>query len=241
MGASVRHRWIQAVRRSDLHPHARLICFVFVEYVHASDPGAKRVWVAHDALLADTGLSTNTAAKYRDHLVALGWLVITEKRRGVRPARYALKIPPSLSTIETLETDDPESLESQRLRLENLRQGLISEELGSQMEGSRVSMVEGKPLRNRKEPRRNPGLVPTSPGPANAEIPDHEFAADDPWARQQELDAPPAHVGPLFAALRMIRLDTPEPDLTVCSHGVMSGLKFGGGEYACCPPTPEEP
>lgn len=236
---SVRQKWKDAWRSSDLHPSARLVLFEFFDYCHRDDTQAQNVWVDHNTLCKETGLSTNTVTKYMALVVALGWLTETRPHAGTRAARYALTTPPaSASMVATQGPADPDALESQRLRLKELREtrglSLNPEVLESQSESSRVSMVEDKPGVG---PGSGPGINSGSrgnsprarPGP---ETPD-PYAADDPFERQQESEPPP-HVAAAFAAIEL-GAGTAGPDLDLCDHGIQRGLTLGSGVLACCP------
>lgn len=242
MAVPYRYRWKDAVRKSGLPGYCRLIAFIYFEYCHRDDPDCRSVWVNFDTLCDETGMAKNSITKYKKVLVERGWFVPTGEHKGPRSARFALEIPASsVATSRTVGGDEMTDLESQgvghQAGPQEERKSRKTRAVESQNEGSRVLDVATESLES-QNPGETPGFAATSPAPEEPQNPD-VWMYDDPWDRNQEIE-PPGHARMAFAAVRKITEPAPEPDFTLCEHGVILGLPLGDGEYACCPPTTED-
>lgn len=101
--AERRAQWRDAVWESDLEPMQKLVALAFEKY---AGTGIDEVWVSWPELMRLTGLSRDTVNRALKVLGPAGWLVVIERARQHRSARYALRIPLQQSNSRTPQQSD---------------------------------------------------------------------------------------------------------------------------------------
>lgn len=91
--------WRDAVKASDLHPHARLIALVIADYWRTEDDRPS-LWVDYARVGQETGLSRRSVYKFMDTLREQGWLTMTAKAVQHSSPRYMPTFP-KVATVAT--------------------------------------------------------------------------------------------------------------------------------------------
>jgi hypothetical protein len=249
-----RDAWQVKIRRSILPANLKLLAFALSTYGnHTGKQNRPGLAALADDIRADMGttpLSRKTLGRWLDQLESAGWITkISRGGGGQKGAKigadyWLTELVQAVDSGQTTGDIAPQGMS----RVKAVDEPVDNRALGTSKPSTR-DIDPPLTSSSRKDPKelldpQDQNLVFVSSHVARDLDPeiDDPFAADDPYDRTLPLpaDDPPGHVRQAFAGLRLVISPAPEPDLALCAHGVLSGLKFGGGELACCPP-PEEP